>query len=130
MTYRWQPGTVQYCACCRVDDTNDAPTGAISVGWVSHEAILTHECLYLHPAIFIVQLPLDNLATWNNAGVKRRWPLAGHHDYRSAHASLTSIALPKTIMVATMPMALSGCASPWLEEPLLSLRKSEGNGGL
>jgi hypothetical protein len=33
---------------------------------------------------------------------------------RTVHASLTSIALPKTMMVATRPMALNGCASPCL----------------
>jgi hypothetical protein len=37
-------------------------------------------------------------------------PRPPHH----AYASLTSIALPKTMMVAAMPMALSGCASPCL----------------
>jgi hypothetical protein len=62
------------------------------------------------------------VATAAKAVAFRRGGISGHGNgdtlctlalaapHRTVQASLTSIALPKTMMVATMPMALSGCA--------------------
>jgi hypothetical protein len=74
--------------------------------------ILSNHVVYFGFSVLDCKTEAVAPGPWSETGETSITDLCARRIHRSAQASLTNMALPKTMMVATMPMAPSGCASP------------------